>query len=105
MEEETGEKMVQHDMPERHGQFTVLEMANHEACEKLIAMFKPAGGNIDLLKAYQSCAQVVREHRDQSNTQGECFKVEIEKGDIPEWMGYHKISMVVEEIKLQGPLN
>lgn len=105
VDEETGEKMIQHDMPERHRQFSVLEMANHEACEKLIAMFKPAGGDIELIKAYQSCAQVVREHRDQSNAQGECFNVEIEKDDIPEWMGYHKISMVVEEVKLQGPLN
>ncbi|KAH7416804.1 hypothetical protein BKA64DRAFT_717667 [Cadophora sp. MPI-SDFR-AT-0126] len=105
VDEETGEVMVQHDMPERHGQFTVLQMANHEACEKLIAMFKPAGANIDHIRAYQACAQVVREHRDQSNAAGECFKVEIEKDDIPAWMGYHKISMVVDQVKLQGPLN
>ncbi|PVH81159.1 hypothetical protein DL98DRAFT_654096 [Cadophora sp. DSE1049] len=105
VDEETGEAAVQHDMPERHGQFTALEMANHEACEKLIAMFKPAGANIDHIRAYQACAQVVREHKDQSNSNEECFKVEIEGDQILDWMGYDKISMVVEQIKLQGPLN
>ena len=105
VDEETGEKMIQHDMPDRHGHFTVLEMANHEACEKLIAMFKPAGGSIEHIKSYQNCAKAAREVRDEANAQGSCFMVEVEKDQMADWMGYHKISMVVQEIKLQGPLN
>ncbi|KAG4432392.1 hypothetical protein IFR05_012121 [Cadophora sp. M221] len=105
IDEETGEISVHHGIPKRHGQFSVLEMANHEASEQLIKLFRPAGGDGHYIKFYQDVSEKVREARDQANADGECFQVEVERDSIPEWMNLDNINMLVECVEIQGPLN
>ncbi|KAH7348805.1 hypothetical protein BKA65DRAFT_536745 [Rhexocercosporidium sp. MPI-PUGE-AT-0058] len=105
VDEETGVASVHHGIPKRCGQFSVLEMANHEACEKLIALFRPVGSNLDHITHYAGVSARARELRDQADADGACFQVEIERDEIAEWMGYENIKMMVECVEIQGPLN
>ncbi|KAL5322371.1 hypothetical protein ACEPPN_010344 [Leptodophora sp. 'Broadleaf-Isolate-01'] len=105
VDEETGEASVHHGIPKRHDQFSAREMANHEACEDLIKLFKPAGANIDDITYYQQISERVREVRNQANANGDCFQVEVERDQIPDWMKLDNIKMMVECVEIQGPLN
>ncbi|KAL2064685.1 hypothetical protein VTL71DRAFT_3823 [Oculimacula yallundae] len=105
--EETGKTNTIHGEPEitRHSQFSVLEMANHQACEKLIALFKPAGSSTDHVLHYLEVLKMAREHRDQFDADGECFQAEVDGDTISAWMPYHKIEMIVAPVEIEGPLN
>ncbi|CZT13479.1 uncharacterized protein RCO7_11284 [Rhynchosporium graminicola] len=105
--EETGETIIHKSSPEpaRYGQFAVLDMANHEACEKLISLFRPVGANMDHIARYKEVMAMAREARDSLNADGICFDVEVEEDSISTWMPYKHVQLVVERVELKGPLN
>ena len=93
-------------VPNRH--FTVLEMANHEACSYFIEFVKPKSANLEFHELHANhVGPELRAQREAIDAHQTCFDIEIDIDDESmQWMEpYTKIRMEVEAVDLKGPLN
>ncbi len=101
--EETGELEMHHREPKRLGYYSILRMANHEACRQVIEVTKPPGARIDDLEMHAQVAQQARESRDEFDREEKEFEAEVE---CPPWMeGYSVLNIRVETWEIVGPIN
>ncbi|CAL3970681.1 unnamed protein product [Diplocarpon coronariae] len=92
-----------HHESRRIQQFTVLQMANHEACAQLIELTRPKRPKMDDVVDHNHAAEQMRGARDSANEEGVGFEVEIE-GDAASWFE-GTIKVAVEHFDVAGPLN
>jgi hypothetical protein len=89
--------------------FTEVELANREACRYLTEYLKPKSSNIDEVIIHSDAARQILDARNGFDRDKECMNVELELEDnsLP-WLmkeGVLSISVVVQKMKVDGPLN
>jgi len=106
-DEETGEVHIHHNVPEFFGHFSQLEMANHEACTRLISLTKPTNRNLDHIGQHtEELAPRIREVRDKATEDRMAFEVEIDRDDEQlQWVSFDSVRMEVKLFPMKGPRN
>jgi hypothetical protein len=86
--------------------YTVLEMANHDACEYLLEQVKPKAEQDECHHAtYEDdITPLMRSNRDECNRKRNMVDVEADITDVP-WMAWEKIHVEVEQFETTGPIN
>jgi hypothetical protein len=106
-DEETGEVHIHHNVPEFLGHFSQLEMANYEACTRLISLTKPTNRNLDHIGQHtEGLAPRIREVRDKATEDRMAFEVEIDRDDEQlQWVSFDSVRMEVKLFPMKGPRN
>ncbi|KAE9367922.1 hypothetical protein N431DRAFT_494813 [Stipitochalara longipes BDJ] len=107
VDEETGEVHIHHNKPEILDQFSRVEMANHEASTRLIALLKPKSANIEHVTQHANeLAPMIRQGMDAANAEKIPLELEIEKNeDQLQWLDFDFIKMEVTLLTMKGPRN
>ncbi|KAI9055377.1 hypothetical protein LZ554_000334 [Drepanopeziza brunnea f. sp. 'monogermtubi'] len=103
----TGEAEVQRSSSQQLSCFSILQMANFEACKQLIEMVKPASADdVELMRDHDQNAAQMRESREEFDRAGLPFELELEiSGGDAVRLGATEIEVKVEPFEIQGPLN
>jgi hypothetical protein len=105
-DEDTGEIQIHHNEPEILSHFSQLEMANHEACTKMIELLKPPTLRIDENQQHGALSKQLREMREEADKNKTVFVAEIEKDETQlQWISYHNVKVVVKLFPMKGPRN
>jgi hypothetical protein len=106
-DEETGKIHIHHNAPELLGHFSQLEMANHEACTRLISLTKPTDRKLDHIQQHtEELAPRIREARDKATEERMAFEVEIDRDDEQlQWVSFDSVRMEVKLFPMKGPRN
>ncbi|KAJ5054489.1 uncharacterized protein L3040_000763 [Drepanopeziza brunnea f. sp. 'multigermtubi'] len=103
----TGEVEVQKSSSQQLSCFSILQMANFEACKQLIEMVKPASADdVELMRDHDQNAAQMRESREDFDRAELPFELELEiSGGDAVRLGATEIEVKVEPFEIQGPLN
>jgi hypothetical protein len=106
-DEQTGKIHIHHSAPELLCHFSQLEMANHEACTRLISLTKPTGRNLDHIEQHtKELAPKIREARDKATEDRMAFEVEIDRDDEQlQWVSFDSVRMEAKLFPMKGPRN
>jgi hypothetical protein len=105
-DEETGEIHIHHNEPEILSHFSQLEMANHEACTRLINLLKPPTSRMDDHQQHSELSQQLREGREAADNEKATFEAEIENHENKlHWASFHNVKMEVRLFPMKGPRN
>lgn len=103
---ETGELHIHYDEPEIVAQFSELEMANMDACNRLCEAVKPRGSDYAQVAEWDQWRNQVREERDSYNAKNQPFVVTLEKDETTLlWLEFDDVTFRVKLLEMQGPLN
>ncbi len=107
IDEDTGNIHIHHNVPELFGHFSHLEMANHEACTRLISLTKPTDRKLDHIQQHtEELAPRIREVRDKATEDRMAFEVEIDRDDGQlQWVSFDSVRIEVRLFLMKGPRN
>lgn len=105
-DEDTGEIQIHHNEPEILSHFSQLEMANHEACTKMIELLKPTTARYDDIQQINDLSKQLREAREVADKNKTTFEAEIENHENQlQWVNYDNVKMEVKLFPMKGPRN
>jgi hypothetical protein len=107
VDEETGEVHIHHEEPEILCHFSRLEMANHEACTRLIALLKPKTPRIEYVEQHENfIAKELRETREGLDKERKMFDASLGPDEEQlQWVTFFNVRMAVELFEMKGPRN
>ncbi|KAM3068030.1 hypothetical protein ACMFMG_011078 [Clarireedia jacksonii] len=86
--------------------YTVLNMANHDACEYFLEQVKPKAeqDESDHVEYEEQTVPLARSGRDMFNDESDPFDIEADTS-CSSWIGYDWIQVEVEQLETTGPIN
>jgi hypothetical protein len=107
VDEETGQITIHYNKPEILDQFSRLEMANHEACTRLITLLKPKSLSLEYVTQHANdLAPMIRQGMEDANADKQPVEYEIEKAEnLIQWVDFDAVKMVVTLLTVKGPRN